>query len=106
MKHSTLWGFIFALPAAISFYVLPMISKQSAYSVAVLTVIVPVIAAVASFFFGMRHGRDFSVAAATVLMLFPSIFVYYDSSSCVYIIAYGAISAVCAGIGSRFHKEK
>lgn len=106
MRKNTLWAFVFAAPAALAFYLLPLISKDSAYSFAVLTVIVPVITSVASLIFGIRHGRELTVAAAIILMLSPSIFLYYDSSSCIYIIAYGVLSAVFTLIGSRFHKAK
>ncbi len=106
MKHNTFWGFAFAAPVALAFYLLPTISKDAAYSTAVLKVILPVLSATVSFLFGIRYGKDLSVSAAIILMLFPSVFFYYDSSSCVYIIAYGAISAICAILGSHLHKNK
>lgn len=106
MRQNTLWAFLFAAPVALAFYLLPLISNDSAYSVAVLTVIVPAVAAVTSLLFGIRHGRELTVAAAIILMLSPSIFMYYDSSACVYIIAYGVLSVVFSRIGAGFHREK
>lgn len=106
MKHNTFWGFAFAAPVALAFYLLPMISKDSTYSTVVLKIVLPVLSATVSFFFGIRYGKDLSVSSAVILMLFPSIFFYYDSSSCVYIIAYGAISAICALTGAKFHTNK
>ncbi len=106
MRQNTLWAFLFALPVALAFYLLPLISKYSAYSLSVLTVIVPVIAAFMSLVFGIRYGRELTISAAIILMLSPSIFLYYDSSACIYIIAYGVLSVVFSRIGAYFHKEK
>ncbi len=106
MKNNTLWGLIYALPAVLAFYLLPLISSATSYSIAILYVIVPLFVAVGATIFGVRHGRDFSVAAVTVLLLFPSVFMFYNSSSSVYIIAYGVIAVVCTAIGARFHREK
>lgn len=106
MKHNTFWGFAFAVPVALAFYLLPMISKDSAYSTAVLKIVLPILSATVSLLFGICYGKDLSVAAAIILMLFPSVFFYYDSSSCIYIIAYGAIATIFALAGAHFHKNK
>ncbi len=106
MKNNTLWGFIYASPAVLAFYLLPLISNEATYSLVVFYAIIPLLSAVGAAFFGVRHGRDFSVAAAIELMLFPSVFMYYDASSCVYIIAYGVLAVVCTAIGARFYREK
>ncbi len=105
MKNSTLSGFIYALPAVLAFYFLPLISGGAVYSAIVYYAVIPVLAALAAFIFGMRRGRDFSVAAAIEIFLFPSVFLYYDASSSVYIIAYGVIAVVCTAVGARFYRN-
>ncbi len=106
MKYNTLWGFVFAAPVALVFYLFSIISNDSAYSSAVLKIVLPILSAILSFLFGFFRGRDISVSAAIILMLFPSVFLYYDSSSCIYIIAYGAISAIFALAAAHLSNKK
>lgn len=96
-----LWYLLICVAA---FYVLPLLGKDTGSFMLILLMAIPLICFVASLFYGVKNGFNFIFSLIIGVLFIPTIFIYYNSSAWVYIIAYAIISMVGNLIGGFFVK--
>lgn len=103
-KLSALLPYVIVL--AIIFYVLPLLIKDTGIGMLMLLLVIPLLTFICALIHGVRQGFDFLLPLATAVLFAPTIFIFYNASAWVYIIAYAVIALVGNGIGRAFHKKK
>jgi hypothetical protein len=96
----------FLFPAALAFYVLPLMIVDTGSAMLVLLAVLPGICLLASFLYGYLHGFDpyFTLLGAAAFV--PTIFLYYNPSACVYLAVYGCVLLAGSWIGSFLSRPK
>ena len=87
-----------------AFYLLPLVIRDTGSGMAVLLFGIPVICFITAIIFGIKHSFQWLYAVIIALLFCPTIFIYYNTTAWVYIIAYGVIAAVGNLIGKLFNK--
>lgn len=95
----------YLLVNAISFYLLPMVIKDTGSAMAVMLVGLPVICFVTSIVYGIKNSFSWIYSLAVSLLFAPTIFIFYNESATVYIVTYGVIAVVGNFIGKFFCKQ-
>ncbi len=88
----------------IDFYLLPLLIKDTGIGMLMMLIVIPLIAFICSVVYGIREGFNFLLTLATVVLFAPTIFIFYNETAWIYIIAYGVISLVGNAIGRIFYK--
>ena len=83
---------IFYVLLSIDFYVIPWFIKDTGSGMFMMLLIIPVIWFVTSIGYGMKNGFCFWYALIAAIMFIPSVFVFYNVTAWIYIIAYGGIA--------------
>ncbi len=97
--------FLYLLICAAAFYVLPLLGKDTGSFMLILLMLIPLICFIASLFYGVKNGFNFIFSLIVGVLFIPTIFLYYNSSAWVYILAYTVISMVGNLIGGFFVKS-
>jgi uncharacterized membrane protein len=97
--------FWYLLICAAAFYVLPLLGKDTGSFMLILLMLIPLICFIASLFYGVKNGFNFIFSLIVGVLFIPTIFLYYNSSAWVYILAYTVISMVGNLIGGFFVKS-
>lgn len=106
MKNRLISLVPYAAVLALSFYLLPCLIKDTGAAMLLMLCVIPLITFICSILYGVRHGFDLLLAIAVAALFSPTIFLYYNSSAWVYIIAYSAIAVAGNGIGKSFYKKR
>ena len=88
------------LITALSFYVLPLLIKDTGSAMVLLLVLIPAICLVCALLCGWMEGFFWPYAVIVAVLFIPTMFLYYNSSAVVYILAYGVIALVGNLLGS------
>ena len=91
---------------AISFYVFPLIVKNTGIAMLVMLIAIPAICFGFSVIYGIRNGFHWWYALVVAALFFPTIFIFYNSSAWIYVVAYAVISLVGNLVGWPFYKNK
>ncbi len=89
----------------LSFYLLPLVIKDTGTAIFVLLVATPAICLISSLFYGVLNGFYWLYPTAIAILFVPTIFIFYNYTAWIYIIAYGVIAIVGNLIGMAFHKK-
>lgn len=106
MKKKLLALLPYSIILAIAFYVLPLLIKDTGSGMFILLLVIPLLTLICAVIYGVRQGFDFLLPLTAVILFVPTIFIFYNASAWVYIIAYAVITLVGNGIGSIFPKRK
>ena len=106
MKKKLLVLLPYSIILAIAFYVLPLLIKDTGSGMFILLLVIPLLTLICAVIYGVRQGFDFLLPLTAVILFVPTIFIFYNASAWVYIIAYAVITLVGNGIGSIFPKRK
>ena len=106
MKQKLLALLPYAIVLAIIFYVLPLLIKDTGSGMFMLLLVIPLLTLICAVIYGVRQGFDFLLPVTATILFAPTIFIFYNRSAWVYIIAYAVIALVGNGIGRAFHKKK
>lgn len=106
MKKKLLALLPYAITLAIAFYVLPLFIKDTGSGMFMLLLVIPLLTFVCAIVYGVRQGFDFLLTIAAIILFAPTIFIFYNTSAWIYIIAYAVIALVGNGIGRIFHKKR
>ncbi len=87
---------------AVAFYLLPIMIKDTGTAMGVMLIGIPVICFVTAIVFGVKNSFKWLYPVAVALIFAPTIFIFYNSTAWVYIIAYGVIAFVGNFIGKLF----
>ncbi|MDO4294476.1 MAG: hypothetical protein Q4C65_14800 [Eubacteriales bacterium] len=76
----------------IDFYVIPWFMKDTGSAMIIMLMIIPLVCLITSVFYGIRNGFHFWYVLIVAIMFTPSIFVFYNDTAWVYVIAYTVIA--------------
>ena len=106
MKKKLLALLPYAIALAIIYYVLPLLIKDTGMGMLMLLLVIPLLTFICAVVYGIWQGFDFLLPVTTTILFVPTIFIFYNASAWVYIIAYAVIALVGNGVGRAFHKRK
>ncbi len=96
----------FLLITVLAFYLLPLLRSDTGSAILLLLVVIPAICFVCSIIYGVKHSFHIVYSAIVVFLFIPTIFIYYNSTAWVYILAYGVIALIGNVVGMMFYKHK
>ncbi len=96
----------YAIVLAVDFYLLPSLINNTGVAMLMMLCIMPLLALFCSVIYGVRQGFDFLLPITAMILFIPTIFIYFNESAWVYVIAYGIIILVGSGIGRIFYKKR
>lgn len=90
----------------LNFYLLPLLVKDTGMAMLIMLCIIPSITFCCSVAYGVRQGFNLYLPVTVALLFAPTIYIYYNYTAWVYIIAYALISLMGTGIGRLFYKKR
>lgn len=90
---------------SVDFYLLPMVIKDTGTAMLMLLIVVPLICFICSLIYGLIKPFSIFYSAIVAFLFIPCIFIFYNSSAWVYIIAYGIIALIGSVIGMYISKR-
>lgn len=88
-----------------AFYVLPLLIQDTGSGMLILLIGIPVICFMVSFIYGIKNSFNFLFSLLVILLFVPTIFIFYNDSASIYILAYGVISLIGNFIGCILYKK-
>lgn len=89
-----------------SFYVLPLLIQDTGSGMSILLFGIPMICLIVSFTYGIKNLFNWLFPLLVMLLFVPTMFIFYNESASIYILAYGIISIIGNFIGSLFSKKE
>ena len=96
----------YAAVLAVSFYVLPILAKNTGMAMLLMLCVMPVTAFAGSLIWGARYGFDLLLPIMTMAWFVPTIFIFYNGSAWVYAVVYGGLSRAGNGVGRAFYRRR
>ncbi len=96
----------FLLVIVLDFYFLPLLISSTGSGMLILLVVIPSICFICSLFYGIKHSFHIMYPAIVAVLFLPTIFIFYNSTAWIYILAYGVIALMGNIIGMMFYKHK
>lgn len=96
---------VFYVLLFLDFYVIPCFIKDTGSGMIVMLMIIPLVCLVTSIFYGIRNGFDFWYVLIVAIMFIPSIFIFYNYTAWVYVVAYTVIALLGNLITLPFRKR-
>ena len=90
----------------LDFYLLPLLIRDTGSAMLMLLIVVPLICFVCSLVYGIKNSFCLAYAIAVAILFIPTILIFYNSTTWVYIFGYGAIALAGNAIGMVFIKER
>ena len=106
MKKTTIQSLPYLLVHLCIFYLLPLCIVDTGTAILILLVVTPSICFVTSIVWGKLHQFHWQYAVLVSLLFLPTLYIYYNESATIYVIAYGIIACIGNVIGSFFGKKK
>ncbi len=78
---------------AIVFYLTPFMIKDTGSGMLILLIGFPVICFIVALIYGIKNSFNWIYSLLVMLLFVPTIFIFYNESATIYILAYGIISA-------------
>lgn len=89
----------------IAFYIVPMPIKDTGSGMFILLIVIPLITLITSIIYGLRNTFDFIYPLLVAILFIPTLFIYYNISAWVYIIAYSLIALIGEILGKTLQKK-
>ena len=90
----------------LSFYLLPLLMRDTGSSMIILLVFIPAICLACSVVYGIRNSFNLFYAFTVAILFAPSVFLYYNASAWVYILGYGVTALAGNALGMLFYKVR
>lgn len=103
MKLKGLWSFLLII--MISFYLLPLMIKDTGSGMLVLLIALPVISFLSSLIYGLKNGFQPFFSIVLTVFYIPSVFLLYNHSAMIYALIYGVLSFFGMLIGFQLAKK-
>lgn len=84
---------------ALVFYLLPLAMRDTGTAMLVLLLAMPLACLGVGLAFGVKNKNVLAFSFVAALLFVPTVFIYYNSSAWVYVLAYGIIVLAGCGIG-------
>ncbi|WP_295092252.1 hypothetical protein [uncultured Catenibacterium sp.] len=97
------WIYYFII--LIAFYIVPMLIKDTGSGMFILLIVIPLITLITSIIYGLRNTFDFIYPLLVAILFIPTLFIYYNISAWVYIIAYSLIALIGEILGKTLQKK-
>lgn len=89
---------------AADFYLLPLLIRNTGWAMLLLLVVIPLVCLACSVVYGWRYSFHGLYPVIVAVLFMPTIFLFYNSTAWVYIVAYGIIALLGNLIGMVFFK--
>ena len=91
----------------ITFYVLPLLGRNTGSFMLILLIIMPLICFFSSLLYGFKEGFQLIYPIIVAIIFIPTIFIYYNSSAWIYTLIYAGIAFIGNIFASNFicHKN-
>lgn len=97
------WVYYFII--FITFYLIPILIQDTGSGMFILLIVIPLITLVTSIIYGLRNVFDFIYPLIVAILFIPTLFIYYNISAWVYIIAYSLIALIGEILGKTLQKK-
>lgn len=97
------WVFYFII--FITFYLIPILIQDTGSGMFILLIVIPLITLITSIIYGLRNVFDFIYPLIVAILFIPTLFIYYNISAWVYIIAYSLIALIGEILGKTLQKK-
>ena len=87
-------NWIYYLIIFIAFYLVPILIKDTGSGMFILLIVIPLITLITSIIYGLRNTFDFIYPLIVAILFIPTLFIYYNTSALVYVIAYSMIAVI------------
>lgn len=95
----------YLLVNVIAFYIFPMIIQDTGSAMLIMLIGIPLICFIVAIVFGIKRSFNWIYPLAVALLFAPTVFIFYNESAAIYIVAYGIIALVGNLIGKMFYKQ-
>ncbi|MBX9165551.1 hypothetical protein HCG64_11010 [Coprobacillus sp. K06] len=89
----------------IAFYIVPMLIKDTGSGMFILLIVIPLITLITSLIYGLRNTVDFIYPLIVAILFIPTLFIYYNTSAWVYVIAYSMIALIGELLGKTLQRK-
>lgn len=89
----------------IAFYIVPMLIKDTGSGMFILLIVIPLITLITSLIYRLRNTVDFIYPLIVAILFIPTLFIYYNISAWVYIIAYSLIAFIGELLGKTLQRK-
>lgn len=96
---------LYLIIMTLAFYLLPLLIIDTGSGMFILLLVIPIICLIVPFIYGIRNSFNLLFTLLVMLLFAPTIFIFYNKSASVYIVAYGMITLTGNFLGSLFHKK-
>ena len=97
------WIYYFII--LIAFYIVPMLIKDTGSGMFILLIVIPLITLITSIIYGLRNTVDFIYPLLVAILFIPTLFIYYNTSAWVYVIAYSMVAVIGELLGKTLQKK-
>lgn len=97
------WVYYFII--LITFYLIPILIQDTGSGMFILLIVIPLITLITSIIYGLRNVFDFIYPLIVAILFIPTLFIYYNISAWVYIIAYSLIALIGEILGKILQKK-
>ena len=98
-------NWIYYLIIFITFYLIPILIKDTGSGMFILLIVIPLITLITSIIYGLRNTFDFIYPLIVAILFIPTLFIYYNSSAWVYVIAYSMIALIGELLGKTLQRK-
>ena len=97
------WVYYFII--FITVYLIPILIQDTGSGMFILLIVIPLITLITSIIYGLRNVFDFIYPLIVAILFIPTLFIYYNISAWVYIIAYSLIALIGEILGKTLQKK-
>ena len=83
---------VFYVVLTIAFYGIPWAITDTGSAMFMMLVIIPIICFMTSVMYGLKNGFSFSYVLIASIIFIPTIYIFYNSTAWIYVIAYSVIA--------------
>ena len=98
-------NWIYYLIIFIAFYLVPILIKDTGSGMFILLIVIPLITLITSIIYGLRNTFDFIYPLIVAILFIPTLFIYYNTSALVYVIAYSMIAVIGELLGETVQRK-
>ena len=106
MKRKLISLIPYIIALAINFYIFPLFIQDTGTGIFMLLFVLPIITFICGIIYGILQGFDFILPVIVAILFAPTLFIFYNESAWVYIVAYAVAAFVGNGIGRIFYKKR
>ena len=104
MKRKLISLIPYIIALVINFYVFPLLIRDTGSGIFMLLFVMPLITFVCSVVCGILQGFKVLLPVIVATLFTPTLFIFYNESAWVYIVAYAMVALVGNGIGRIFYR--